>query len=119
MNIKSNPRLLSTLLVALLMSVMSIGNINATVVEIDGVCYDDSGTGIGDGEAIISGINQESIPAEVVIPEKVTINGKECVVTRIHRSAFAYNTIVTSVTLPAGLKYIDNYALFTLCFFLT
>ena len=110
MNIKSNPRLLSTLLVALLMSVMSIGNINATVVEIDGVCYDDSGTGIGDGEAIISGINQESIPAEVVIPEKVTINGKECVVTRIHRSAFAYNTIVTSVTLPAGLKYIDNYA---------
>lgn len=110
MNVMSKFRFSSTLLIALLMSVMSIGNVNATVVEIDGVCYDDSGFGIGDGEAIISGINQESIPAEVVIPEKVTINGKECVVTRIHRSAFAYNTIVTSVTLPAGLKYIDNYA---------
>lgn len=103
-------RLSSTLLIALLMSVMSIGNINAAVVEIDGVRYEDSGTGIGEGEAIISGINQASIPAVVVIPEKVTINEKECVVTRIHRSAFAYNSTITSVTLPAKLKYIDNYA---------
>ena len=103
-------RLSSTLLIALLMSVMSIGDINAAQVEIDGVRYQDSGTGIGEGEAIISGINQASIPAVVVIPEKVTINEKECVVTRIHREAFARNTTITSVTLPAQLKYIDNYA---------
>ena len=97
-------------LFASLLCVLTFVQLNAAVVEIDGVNYSNEGNGLADGEAIISGINHGSIPAEVVIPEKVTINGVEYTVARIHREAFAYNSTITSVTLPAGLKYIDNYA---------
>ncbi len=103
--IKSSKKALMVLLCAL-----TFVQLNAADVEINGVKYSNEGLGLADGEAIISGINHGTIPAEVVIPEKVTINDVEYTVTRIHREAFAYNTTITSVTLPAKLKYIDNYA---------
>ena len=101
---------LSAKALMVLLSVLTFVQLNAAVVEIDGVNYSNEGFGLADGEAIISGINHGTIPAEVVIPEKVTINDVEYTVARIHREAFAYNSTITSVTLPAGLKYIDNYA---------
>lgn len=101
---------LSAKALAVLLYSLTFVQLNAAVVEIDGVNYSNEGNGLADGEAIISGINHGTIPAEVVIPEKVTINDVEYTVARIHREAFAYNSTITSVTLPAGLKYIDNYA---------
>ena len=101
---------LSAKALAVLLCSLTFVQLNAAVVEIDGVNYSNEGFGLADGEAIISGINHGTIPAEVVIPEKVTINEVEYTVARIHREAFAYNSTITSVTLPAGLKYIDNYA---------
>ena len=95
-----------------LLFILTFTRLNASVVQIDGVNYSNESFGLAEGEVLIAGINHETIAAEVVIPEKITINDVEYTVTRIAREAFAYNTTITSITLPAGLKYIDSYAFY-------
>ena len=99
-------------LIVFLLFILTFTRLNASVVQIDGVNYSNESFGLAEGEVLITGINHETIAAEVVIPEKITINDVEYTVTRIAREAFAYNTTITSITLPAGLKYIDSYAFY-------
>lgn len=108
----------STRTLIVLLCALTFVQLNATVVEIDGVKYTNEGFELPEGEALIQGVNHGTIPAEVIIPKNVTIDGKEYVVTQINREAFYLCDNIISITLPAGLKQIGNYA-FSQCTNLT
>lgn len=62
-----------------------------------------------DGEATI--ITQtEDISGDITIPEIITYKNVDYEVTAIGDNAFEYNSLLTSISLPAGVKSIGNYA---------
>ncbi len=79
--------------------------VDADAVMVDGIDY-----GIlYDGTAVVSG-NQSTDASEVIIPEKISIDGKEYIVTELAYGCFKGKTNLKSVKLPETINVIGRSA---------
>lgn len=99
---------ISTCLLALLASLLSW----ADNVEVDGIYYEldyPAKTASVTYNMVVAG-NYETYSGDVVIPEKITYNGDEFVVTEIGPQAFLYSKSLTSVVIPETVTLIQANA---------
>ena len=92
-----------SLLVGLLNVLVSTA---ATVVEIDGMCFELN----GNYAYVVAGSNKNiSYSGDIIIPEKIDYDNAYFSVTRINRKAFTESEI-TSITIPPSINTIENDA---------
>ena len=95
-------------LTTLILSVFFSFSASADVVEVDGICYDISGT-----TATVTWAGDYS--GMIVIPESITFENSLYSVTSIGERAFYWCSSLTSVAIPNSVTSIGDYA-FTICF---
>ena len=95
-------------LTTLILSVFFSISASADVVEVDGICYDISGT-----TATVTWGGDYS--GMIVIPESITFENSLYSVTSIGERAFYWCSSLTSVAIPNSVTSIGDYA-FTICF---
>ena len=79
-------------------------NLFSEPLEVNGVSYSD----IGGNKVIVW--DGSSATGNVVIPERITVEGKDYAVTEIAARAFYKNNDITSIAIPSSVTSIGDYA---------
>ena len=90
-------------------------NIGENLTKINGLYYSVNGSNINTASLVpenTSGTGYSSLKGNIIVPEKVTIDGYQLSVNSISSKAFYMCPDITSVTLPASLTRIYTYAFY-------